>query len=141
MARSAWHVRCLAQSHAHTLSTFREVQATVPITFTDDDGVVWDVWEAKRPSSVSTEVAPVSSEVANYVMREGWLCFLSARGKRRLDRYPRFWSVLSEAALKRLCLMAEAVPHSEIRDVEEVSRADLLLGGESDSQGRGLERH
>jgi hypothetical protein len=115
-------------------------QAKVPITFTDDDGVVWDVWEAARTRPVIRgDVTRMTPSVEEGYLK-GLLCFLSARGKRRLEGYPRYWSVLSEGALKRLCLMAEAVPHSEIRSPEDQSGVDLFLGG-PDTPGQALEHN
>lgn len=101
----------------------------MPITITDDDGVMWDVWEVKHERPAIANPVTGTAPSVDYTGPEGSLCLLSARGKKRLYRYPRFWSVLSDAALRRLCAMADAVPHSEIRAIEDRPPSELLLQG------------
>jgi hypothetical protein len=109
----------------------------VPITFTDNDGVVWDVWEVARPHEPFADTADVPTLTRSEQAQNGHLCFLSARGKRQLDGYPRFWSVLSAQALQRLCDMAYPVGHAEIKAVTEGSSAAVSRGDVDDSANRG----
>jgi hypothetical protein len=110
----------------------------VPVTFTDDDGVVWDVWEVIRTKATTSDAIASPAYGSGDSTSEGRLCFLSARGKRRLDFYPRFWSVLSDAALQRLCRMAEGVSHADIKPSEDP--AEAMSEDASEGSERGSER-
>jgi hypothetical protein len=110
----------------------------VPITFTDDDGVVWDVWEVTRTRLALGDSGLLAGRSPGDAAVETTLCFLSARGKRRLDRYPRFWSVLSDAALQGLCRMAQAVAHADIRPVEDLGAEDMLADASDAPEERRL---
>jgi hypothetical protein len=107
----------------------------VPVTFTDDDGVVWDVWEVIRTRAMTSDAIASPAHRSGDSTPERSLCFLSARGKRRLDLYPRFWSVLSDAAFQRLCRMAEGVSHPDIQPSEDPAEAMSEDG--SGASGRG----
>jgi hypothetical protein len=110
--------------------------ATVPINFTDDDGVVWDVWEVTRTRAAPGHSAASDGPSFGDPPVERMLCFLSQRGKRRLDTYPRFWSVLSRAAFQRLCQMAQAVAHADIRPTDDPG-AEAMLADSSDARQEG----
>jgi hypothetical protein len=65
------------------------------MTFLDEDGVTWDVWEVPPGADVDDA--------------RGWLYFFSADGKRRLSPYPEGWALLSPRALGELCRRAVPV--------------------------------
>ena len=68
----------------------------------DAGGVLWSVFDvhpsAKRRDGPQVRVA----------LTDGWLCFQSATGKRRLAGIPMDWAALKDEAL--LALMATATP-------------------------------
>lgn len=74
--------------------------------FTDDDGVAWRVWDVNP--SLHERMTPRPSRFRIKVP-ESWLCFESARERRRLTPIPERWENTDEGALKRLCARAERV--------------------------------
>ena len=85
--------------------------------FVDEDGAVWAVWDV-RPLADAQALDPrlaaplrAGSGIVpemNRVMAEGWLCFESVAGKRRLAPIPPGWDSCSPADLVRLCASASA---------------------------------
>ena len=80
--------------------------------YRDEADVLWQVWDI-HPMEVSQQLSQerdlgdtptttthmaVSGELAG-----GWLCFESAREKRRLWPIPAGWERLTDAELTRLC--------------------------------------
>jgi hypothetical protein len=88
-------------------------------TFTDRDGVVWQVWEV-RPSLMERRLMRERREVArrdaprrqssgarslvavHESLRDGWLAFRSDREHRRRAPIPHGWAELSEEELREL---------------------------------------
>jgi hypothetical protein len=77
------------------------------MTFIDEDGVTWDVWEVS-PHADSGDP-------------RGWLYFFSADGKRRLSPYPEGWALLSPRALGELSRRADPVPCRRIAIADAVA--------------------
>lgn len=71
-------------------------------TFTDSEGVPWDV-RAVYPA----ERADVRHARLLGTFQQGWLSFECETGKRRLSPIPPDWASLDEAALQALCQRAE----------------------------------
>ena len=90
--------------------------------YRDEQDVVWQVWDI-HPVEVERQLrkdeAPavtggtpetrtrmaVSGELVG-----GWLCFESARERRRLWPIPTGWEFLSDAELTQLCVSAVSTP-------------------------------
>lgn len=91
----------------------------------DDDGREWRVFEVRRRGAPSESWSYLPSGYGN-----GWLCFESPQGKRRLTSYPTEWSRLEDAELLTLLATAEPV-RKDLRNI-------LRLEGEesSDADGR-----
>jgi len=75
-------------------------------SFTDPEGVAWIAWE----------VVPGEHGDHNglrrhlpHPMADGWLCFQSDLGKRRLAPIPSRWRSRSDAELWMYCRVAEVV--------------------------------
>ena len=66
--------------------------------FTDRAGIEWTVWNV-----TATKLHPIT-RTEDYLrgFEEGWLCFESEQGKRRLADYPSHWEELDDDALVRL---------------------------------------
>ena len=79
-------------------------------TFIDHTGLAWRVWEVRREHVQGS--GPVQHTVAPE-LENGWLCFVSAAGKRRLARYPDDWMRMSEEQLIALCGHAKTVRTSQ----------------------------
>ncbi|MBC7791919.1 MAG: hypothetical protein H7Z74_18390 [Anaerolineae bacterium] len=70
-----------------------------------DEGVEWKVWDV-----APEEMHPVTAaEDFLADMLSGWLCFESARGRRRLAPYPNYWDRMSDEELKLLLKRATPV--------------------------------
>lgn len=75
--------------------------------FTAPDGTVWQAWSvvpgdhADWPAQARSQLPPS--------MAEGWLCFESSAGKRRLHPIPPGWEARSDADLWGFCTLADAV--------------------------------
>lgn len=98
--------------------------------YRDEQDVVWQVWDihplevARRlrthgPESTSTgadvtglpNASPPRTRTAlSGELAEGWLCFESAREKRRLWPIPSGWEYLSDVELTALCASAAQAP-------------------------------
>lgn len=74
--------------------------------FTDDDGITWRVWDVNP--SLHDRLSPRAQQIALRVPA-GWLCFESARERRRVHPIPAQWEHTDERALKQLCAEAERV--------------------------------
>jgi hypothetical protein len=74
--------------------------------FTDDDGLTWRVWDVTP--SLHDRLSPSAQQISLRVP-SGWLCFESARERRRLTPIPENWDTLDEGALKKMCAEAEKV--------------------------------
>lgn len=75
-------------------------------SFVDPDGVAWLAWEVipgqhGEPDDVRRHLPSG--------MAEGWLCFQSELGKRRLAPIPPRWRQRSDAELWMYCRVAEPV--------------------------------
>lgn len=76
-------------------------------TFIDAQGVHWEAWDV-----IPTQHADDSGAVRSHLpgrMSDGWLCFESRRGKRRLAPIPQGWEALADAELDALCRAAAPV--------------------------------
>jgi hypothetical protein len=60
----------------------------------DDQGRVWRIWHVVPQSAVLIQTSPE--------MGEGWLCFESDSGKRRLMKPPAEWATLGDQDLLKL---------------------------------------
>ncbi len=70
--------------------------------FRDREGTEWTVFEVRRQAGDADRWAYLPLNFG-----EGWLCFESAVGKRRLPTYPPNWTDLGEPALLRLLRQAQ----------------------------------
>jgi hypothetical protein len=90
--------------------------------FTDERGVVWNVWPV-HPESLERRIAddphlspPIERRerratrvrVTNPLMANGWLAFESATERRRLGPIPNSWIEMDESGLRSL--LARATP-------------------------------
>lgn len=85
--------------------------------FLDTHGTLWTVWDVYpalverdlsralgRPSGGQPRVAPPHAILAlDRLYDDGWLCFESLAGKRRLAPVPQGWDRLTGDALSDLC--------------------------------------
>lgn len=97
--------------------------------FTDSSGTPWTAWDVpphrvytRKRAEVDrrTRTAPgwtPERRVRNRRMRlrhpelsDGWVCFASAREKRRLSPPPAAWDAASDAELEALCARAAQQP-------------------------------
>jgi len=81
-------------------------------SFTDTQGIQWQVWEVKNPSVPPKLAALLGSERR----RAAWLVFESPTPeKRRLTPYPDDWRTISDVELERCCAQAVRVPPAPAR--------------------------
>jgi hypothetical protein len=73
--------------------------------FTDESGVKWTVW----PVQVTSIHPRTAAEDFLGDYGDGWLCFESARDRRRLAMYPQDWENFDEPGLCRLLQTAAPV--------------------------------
>lgn len=82
--------------------------------FKDSRGIDWTAWNV-----TPTKLHPIT-RTEDYLrgFEDGWLCFESADGKRRLADYPSHWEEMNDAALERLLRRADS---SLIQRADETS--------------------
>jgi hypothetical protein len=73
-------------------------------TITDSTGVEWTIFEVKRLNRSQGAWSYLPEEY-----EEGWLCFESPYGKRRLTPVPRGWRQMASGQLEQLRLRAQPV--------------------------------
>jgi len=73
-------------------------------TITDSAGVEWTIFEVRRQGATSDRWAYLPQE-----FDEGWLCFESTFGKRRLTPVPVRWRESDIAELERMLCRASPV--------------------------------
>lgn len=93
----------------------------------DGKGTEWTVFEVRRRGAPSDSWSYLPSGYGN-----GWLCFESAGGKRRLTTYPDDWNGLDDAELLRLLATAEPVR----KDFRRMLKPDGDASDDSDSRPR-----
>ena len=84
--------------------------------FLDTHGTLWTVWDvypslverdlshALRPKRAELSAAPTHAMLAlDRQYDDGWLCFESIVGKRRLAPVPQGWDSFASDALRALC--------------------------------------
>jgi hypothetical protein len=84
--------------------------------YRDEQDVMWQVWDI-HPIEVARQLrahadadhSPARMAVSGELVG-GWLCFESAREKRRLWPIPAGWEELSDAELTALCASAVNAP-------------------------------
>ena|SRR5690242_5713378 len=117
----AWHPTCKSRIGLRRPALWkRAVQAAdrgqAPMRhFTDSTGVEWTVFEVKRGDT---------QQRWSYLPHEygdGWLCFESKLGKRRLTRVPKGWREADEDELETMLRQAtkagaERPRENEMRD-------------------------
>ncbi|MGH7665611.1 MAG: hypothetical protein ACRENI_15175 [Gemmatimonadaceae bacterium] len=101
--------------------------------FTDSRGVEWQVWHV-----TATRMHPIT-RTEDYLrdFQEGWLCFESSEGKRRLAEFPAYWEEVDDEALERLCKLAHP---SLIQRADETSgefkRRERVIAGAERAERR-----
>lgn len=85
-------------------------------TFTDHDGVEWQVWDI------------VPGKRVRHSLAGGWLTFESATEKRRLAPIPFYWVHADDAELERLLATANPVPRRT-----EAFGGDMFPGGSGEA--------
>ncbi len=80
--------------------------------FTDSTGVRWTVFEVKR-GETQARWSYLPAEFG-----EGWLCFESKFGKRRLTRVPKGWKEAADDELESLLRQAMKVGADRPRENE-----------------------
>lgn len=93
--------------------------------FSDGKGVLWRVWDV-TPDALSKRTA---AEDYMRDWQDGWLCFESDSGRRRLADFPAGWESLSDAQLERLLERALEVKANRMS-------AEVRAIGESDSSAQ-----
>ncbi|MFI5229380.1 MAG: hypothetical protein ACHQWU_09945 [Gemmatimonadales bacterium] len=73
-------------------------------TITDATGVKWTVFEVKRQGATSDRWSYLPEE-----FDDGWLCFESEFGKRRLTPVPSRWREAPRGELERMLKLASPV--------------------------------
>lgn len=73
-------------------------------TITDSAGVEWTVFEVKRQGATSDRWSYLPEE-----FDDGWLCFESEFGKRRLTPVPTNWRASTSTELERMLTQASPV--------------------------------
>ena len=90
--------------------------------FSDGNGVLWRVWDV-TPDALSKRTA---AEDYMRDWQDGWLCFESDNGRRRLADFPTGWESLSDGELERLLQRAQEVKASrgsaEVRAIGDSDR-------------------
>jgi hypothetical protein len=86
-------------------------------TITDSAGVQWTVFEVKGQVGSRERLSYLPQEFG-----DGWLCFESEIGKRRLTPVPARWREFSDAELERL--LGQAQPANRVRLGAEDRRSD-----------------
>lgn len=74
-------------------------------SFTAPDGTVWNVWNVVPTLGRTDHRLAFAAGMA-----EGWLCFESSAGKRRLVPVPDGWDAWSDDQLRSSLQAAEPVP-------------------------------
>ena len=93
----------------------------------DESGTEWAVFEVKREAAGRERMSYIPVQYG-----DGWLCFESKLGKRRLTPVPARWREFGDEEITRL--LANATPVNRTRDSGGVTRiADA--GDESQVQG------
>jgi len=80
--------------------------------FTDSTGVEWTVFEVKR-GDTQAKWSYLPAEFG-----EGWLCFESKIGKRRLTRVPKGWKEADESELEGMLRRASKAGADRLRESE-----------------------
>ena len=81
-------------------------------SYPDPDGNVWTVWEVRPGEHLDTGSTRRPYLPAD--MADGWLCFESGSGKRRLYPVPPQWLEKTDTELDGLCRAAEPVPGAPV---------------------------
>lgn len=76
-------------------------------TFKDPDGVQWEAWDV-IPGRHAHDPEDARRHLPEE-MADGWLCFESPEGKRRLKPIPVQWDERTDAELWMYCRVAEPV--------------------------------
>jgi hypothetical protein len=80
-------------------------------TITDSTGVEWTVFEVKRQGATSDRWSYLPEE-----FDDGWLCFESEFGKRRLTPVPTRWRDAGAGELERMLKQASPVIRARYGD-------------------------
>jgi hypothetical protein len=88
--------------------------------FSDGNGVLWRVWDV-TPDALSKRTA---AEDYMRDWQDGWLCFESDVGRRRLADFPPGWESLNDAQLERLLQRAQEVKASRASTEMKSSEGD-----------------
>lgn len=81
----------------------------------DASGTEWTVFEVKRGAGAKDRMSYLPEQFG-----DGWLCFESRLGKRRLTPIPVRWRDFGEDEMMRL--LAKAIPVNRSRDSGDVPR-------------------
>ena len=73
-------------------------------TLNDSTGVLWTVYEVKRENSGKDRISYLPEQFG-----DGWLCFESSYGKRRLTPVPPRWREFGDEEMERLLIRAAPV--------------------------------
>ena len=73
-------------------------------TFADSTGLVWTVYEVKKKGGLTERWSYLPAEFG-----DGWLCFESELGKRRLTPIPARWRDSTDDELKQSLKEAQTV--------------------------------
>jgi hypothetical protein len=76
-------------------------------SFKDASGVDWQAWDV-IPGQHTHDPGEARRHLPGG-MADGWLCFESGKGKRRLTPIPEGWADVSDAELEALCRSATSV--------------------------------
>ena len=81
--------------------------------FRDSGGTDWMVWDTvpSRPEGLDPQI------------RDGWLTFECAEGRRRLAPPPKNWETVAESRLELMCRAAEAISRTTPARGSRVSEA------------------
>jgi hypothetical protein len=82
----------------------------------DDVGMEWTIFEVRTPAGMRDRASYLPKQFG-----DGWLCFESKLGKRRLTPIPPRWREYGDEELGGL--LARATPVVRLRDTGDASRA------------------
>ena len=83
--------------------------------FRDSNDIDWTVFEVRRQFGPKADLSYLPGGFSN-----GWLCFESRNGKRRLVRFPDRWRECTDAELETMLGQAQPAPRAMLRGADDI---------------------